>query len=81
MGLLDPHSPLNNTIVFYIILIISLIITRPQFMYCRRNNKFKQFGYGEGKTILPFSIVSISGGIILYMIFSLIDSVCGNLEN
>lgn len=81
MGLLDPHSPLNNTVVFYIILIIGLIIVRPQFMYCYKNNKFKPFGYGENKTILPFSIVSITGGIILYIIFSLIDSVCSNLQN
>ena len=80
MGLLDPHSPLNNTIVFYIILIIGIIITKPKFMYCHKSNKFKPFGYGENKTILPFSIVSISGGIIFYIIFSLIDSICNKLE-
>lgn len=80
MGLLDPHSPLNNTIVFYIIMVISLIITRPKFMYCNKSNKFKSFGYGDNKTILPFSITCIFGGIILYMIFSLIDSICENLK-
>jgi hypothetical protein len=72
---IDPHSPLNNTIIFYIMLIICILAIRPKCLYCNKEKKFKPFGYENDKTLFPFSILCISSSILLYMFFSIIDSL------
>ena len=74
--MLDIKSPLHNTVLFYIIIVITLLFIKPRSMYCYETNKFKQFGCNENQTLIPFSIVSISSGIILYMVFSIMESIC-----
>lgn len=74
--LIDPKSPLNNAIIFYIILIILVIVIKPKFIYNYKINKFKPFGYDDGQTLFPFPFVCISGSIMLYMLFSVFESVC-----
>jgi len=80
MSLVDPCSPMSNTIIFYIIIIITLVILKPEIMYCHKTNQFKAFGYGKNKTILSFSFVSITSAVILYMLFSTVESVCNKLK-
>ena len=50
MSLVDPCSPMSNTIIFYIIIIITLVILKPEIMYCHKTNQFKAFGYGKNST-------------------------------
>ena len=66
---LDPDTPIYNTIIFYILIVCTLLIIRPKFMYCRKSKRFKSFGFGKNQTLLAFPFISISSGIILYMIF------------
>lgn len=80
MGLIDPSTPLYNAILFYIIIIFILLITKPSFMYCHKTNKFKPFGLGENKTIFSFPLVSISSGILLYLLFLTIYILCKYLD-
>lgn len=70
--MLSPQTPVMNTIIFYIIAVILLIIIKPEIIYNNKTNEFKTFGSGENKTLLPFPVVCISIGIMLYMIFLLI---------
>lgn len=76
--MIDPHTPLNNTIIFYILLVIALIITRPKSIYCYRKQKFKSFGNtnDDTTTLFPFSFICISSSIVFYLFFSILDSMC-----
>ena len=65
----DPEAPIYNTIICYILVICLILTIRPKFMFCDKTKKFKSFGYGDNKTILSFPFVTISSGIILYMLF------------
>lgn len=71
----DPYSPAYNTIIVFIVIIIIILLTKPSFMYDRRKNKFKQFGCGHHKTLLPFPLVSITLCIIIYILFSFVETL------
>ena len=73
MTFLDPSDTLYNTIIVYIIVIIILLITKPNFLYSHEKKKFKTFGCNEDETILSLPIISIIIAIILYMIFHFIE--------
>lgn len=70
---IDPETPVYNTIVFYIMIVISLLIIRPKFMYDEENKIFKSFGNNENQTLLSFPLVSIGSGILLYLLFLVIS--------
>lgn len=78
--MIDPTSPLYNTIIFYILIISIILITKPSFLYCNKTNKFKPFGCNDNETLLSFPIVSIGTGIILYLIFTIIEILYYYLE-
>ncbi|AYV78907.1 MAG: hypothetical protein Edafosvirus47_3 [Edafosvirus sp.] len=69
----DPYKPAYNTIIVYVIIIIIFLITKPGFMYDSVNKKFKQFGCDKGQTLLPFPLLCITCGIIVYILFSFIE--------
>ena len=66
-------SPICNTIIFYILLIIMILIFKPDIMYCSKTNKFKSFGCGKNQTIFCFPIVCLSSVVLLYLLFLMID--------
>jgi len=74
--MLEPNSPLFNTVVLYIIFVIILLVTKPSIMYDRNLNKFKRFGYEENETLVPFSLCVVSSGIVFYLLFSTLDNLC-----
>lgn len=80
MDIIDPSRPLYNTIVFYILIICILLITKPQFMYCHKTKKFKSFGLSSNQTIFSFPLVAISSGIVLYSIFLTLHILCKYLD-
>ena len=67
--LIYPNNPVYNTIIFYILIICIILLTRPSFMFCYKTGKFKPFGCGKGQTLLSFPTISIASGIILYIFF------------
>ena len=71
--MLSPNTPVTNTIIFYIIIVILLVLIKPNFIYDHKTNKFKSFGCGENKTLISFPVVCIGVGIVLYLIFLLIN--------
>lgn len=72
MDIINPNTPLYNTIIFYILIIGILLIIKPDFMYCKNTQKFKPFGFDEGKTIACFPTIVICSAIFLYIIFMFI---------
>ena len=69
---INPTTPVYNTIFFYIILVCIILIIKPKYMYNQKTRRFKSFGCGEGKTLLSFPVICISTGIALYMTFLLV---------
>jgi len=80
MSILNPKTPIFNAVVFYIMTICIIIITKPTFMFDEKTKKFKSFGCGKRQTLLAFPVVSISLGVILYMCFLGVDIVSNVLE-
>ena len=67
--ILSPSNPVYNTIIIYLLLICIILLTKPDFMFCKKTNKFKTFGLGENQTLLSFPTISIFSCVILYVFF------------
>jgi hypothetical protein len=80
MDIINPTTPVYNTVIFYIMIICILLIIKPNFMYDYENDQFKSFGTSEGKTMFAFSSVSIAVAILLYLIFLLVETLYLVLE-
>ncbi len=80
MALINPETPVYNTIIFYILVICILLIIKPEFMYCDKTNKFKPFGLDKDKTIFCFPTISIGSVIILYLFFVSIEILHNHLS-
>jgi TRAP-type C4-dicarboxylate transport system permease small subunit len=79
--MIDPQSPLYNSMICYILVIILILVTKPKIMYSEKNNKFKSFGLDENQTLCSFPMISICTGILLYIIFAIIDIITTKLNN
>ena len=73
--IINPNATLFNTIVFYVLIVVALAILKPEFMYDYKNNKFKNFGYGENKSIFALPVMGIICAIVIYFIFSSIETI------
>lgn len=78
--MLSPDTPVYNAIICYILLICILLIFKPSFLYSNEKKRFKSFGFDEDKTIMPFPMVAIGSGILLYALFIWIQIVFKYLE-
>ena len=74
MGLFNPHNAVLNSVIIYIILIMSIVILKPEFIYNKDTGKFKKFGNKENQTYFTFPIIAVISSIIIYSIFSLIEN-------
>lgn len=62
-----------NTIIFFIIFVIILIIVKPKFMYNYKTRRFKNFGVGEESTIICFPFMSLASIVVFFFIFLFIE--------
>lgn len=74
-------TPIYNTIIFYILIVVLVLLIKPDFMYSNKSKKFKSFGFGEDKTLFCFPLVCIVSVVILYFIFLSIDIFSNYLED
>ena len=72
--MMNSQMPVYNASLLYILLVIALVVLKPSLVYDHQKKCFKDFGMGNNKTILTLPMVSISSAIIIYFIFSLIES-------
>lgn len=63
------NNPAVSAIILFIVFTVIIIITKPSFIYDYRNKKFKDFGFGKYKTIMPLPILCIFVGIFSYGVF------------
>lgn len=59
---------LYTSVVFYIILMIIIIVLKPQWMYDDKQQKFRSFGTDENETLITMPIVGLTSCIIIYLI-------------
>lgn len=78
--IVDPCTPLYNTIVFYILILALLLLIKPEFMYSNKLKLFKQFGSGEDQTLFAFPLICIGSSITLYTVFILINLFCEKIK-
>ena len=73
MIFINPSNPVYNTIIFYTLLMVIILIMKPKIMYSDINKKFKAFGCGNEQTIVSLPFVGLSSAIFLYFIFLMIE--------
>jgi hypothetical protein len=64
---------LYNSIKIYLLIIILLIFIRPNFIFDKKNNKFKSFGIKKNHTIFSLPILSILIAFGTYLFFYIIN--------
>ena len=52
---------------FILVIIFLLVMYKTPYTFLNKNNKFKEFGTGEDKTVLPLWIYFIYGGFLIYI--------------
>ncbi len=70
MNIVNINSPIRNTIIFYIIIFIFVILTDPKKLIKRKGIIL---GISENQYIIPISIINICSIIVLYLFFLLIS--------
>jgi uncharacterized membrane protein len=61
-------------IIIYIIIIVFLVITKPEFMYDHENKQYKEFGMTKNKTLFSLPVLSITIAIVIVMLFRFLQS-------
>ena len=74
------NNPLKISIVVYLFTFVLLYIMKPKIMFTK-NNKIREFGTSNNKTILPIWLVSAIVGILTYNICTLIKNFLKPLYN
>lgn len=71
-------SPLIYTILSFTIIMIVIYRTKPKVIF--NGNQLKEFGIGNGKSILPFPVIAMFIAIIIYFTFFYIDKNTNNIN-
>jgi hypothetical protein len=69
------------TVIIFILTLIILIIIKPNFLYDKKKQRFKQFGYGKNKTILTLPILSIFVSVIVFIFSYFVKEDDNNIIN
>lgn len=75
---------MNNIIygiILYVIIIATLVFTKPGFIYDYNKNKYKEFGTDENKTVFTLPIISIFLAIFIAICFSMFLSRKEKVDN
>ena len=63
-------------ILFYILLIVLIIISRPSIMF-ETDGSIKSFGIGEEKTMFSLGVFTVVLAVLSFYIFCMIDLIFG----
>jgi hypothetical protein len=53
---------------------IIVTITKPKFLYDKKRQQFKKFGYGKNRTILTLPVLSIFVSVIIFLVGYIVGS-------
>lgn len=59
---------LYTSVIIYVVIMIVIIVMKPNFLYDKENKKFKQFGTNKNETIVPIHIIGLTLCILIYFI-------------
>lgn len=68
------NSRIVYALLFYILLIILVIVSKPSVMF-ERDGSIRPFGVGEDKTMFSLGVFSIVFAILSFYIFCLVDMI------
>lgn len=68
------NSRIVYALLFYILLIVLLIVSKPSVMF-ERDGSIRPFGVGEDKTMFSLGVFSMVLAIVSFYIFCLIDMI------
>lgn len=68
----NSYSPAFSAIILYIIIILIIAISKPNFVYDHENKKFREFGFTENKSF--FTLITL-GIIISFIIYNFISMI------
>lgn len=68
------NSRIIYSILFYVLLMILIVITKPNIMF-EDDGNIKSFGIGDDKTMFSFGLFAILLAIISFYIFCMIDLI------
>lgn len=74
---MDINNPIQNAIIFYLIIMITIIVMKPKLLY-DQNGNIKQFGFESNQTIISLHLIGIVLPIILYALFAIANIVYMN---
>ena len=74
------NTPLKISIVVYLFTFVLLYMVKPKLMFTK-NNRMREFGTSNKKTILPIWLVSAIVGILTYNVSTLINNFLKPLYN
>jgi hypothetical protein len=77
MALFESGSAALNSVIIYILFMFFIYISQPTTFFIENTYQLKQFGIRErNKTLLTLHIFSILFCVIIYMFFSILESLC-----
>lgn len=59
-------------VMVYILIVVIVYISKPLLIYDDINNKFKEFGLDENKSIIAFPVLVILLSIVVYFVMKII---------
>lgn len=62
----NSHSPVFSAIIIYIIIILIIAITKPNFLYDHDTKKFKEFGFSNNQSIITLTSLGIALSFVIY---------------
>lgn len=68
------NSRIVYAILFYVLLIVLIMITKPSMMF-EADGNIKPFGVGDDKTMFSVGVFSVVLAVVSYYIFCLVDMV------
>jgi hypothetical protein len=77
MNIINIKSPVQNTIIFYIIIFILVIVTNPKKIIKKKGVTIR---IGRKKRKIPILVINVFFIILLYVFF-LIVANCTNIKN
>lgn len=87
MSLINSTNSVFNALIIYILIMALLFITKPRIFF-NKDNRMKHFGFNNynsdnesDTTLLSLPLFGILLAMILYLIFSLVETFCSKVKN
>ena len=77
--ILENH--VHCSVLLFVIIMLGIYVIKPNFIYDKDRNEFKQFGIDKGKTVLPIYIIGIIVAVLSYIIIKFASNTSQRKNN